>query len=87
MRTMLFGAAAVTATLVAVTATMPADATGAPHQGQRAPVYKTVAHGLHGPRQLTSPTATCMSPRRVRGATAPASSVVKARPATAAPAR
>ncbi len=52
MRTMLFGAAAVTATLVAVTGTMPADATGSPHQGQRAPVYKTVAHGLHGPRQL-----------------------------------
>jgi hypothetical protein len=54
MRKILITAAAASAALTAMAATVPADATGGrvQHQAGSAPVYKTVAHGLHNPRQI-----------------------------------
>jgi hypothetical protein len=53
MRKALFAVAATTATLAAVAATVPAQA-GTTHHAQKgiAIQYKTVAKGLHGPRQV-----------------------------------
>jgi hypothetical protein len=51
MRKILIGAAAVSATLAVVSATVPADATGGARPA-RAVIYKTVASGLHAPRQI-----------------------------------
>jgi hypothetical protein len=51
MRKMFIGVAAASATLAVAAATMPADATGGAGPA-RAPIYKTVASGLHAPRQI-----------------------------------
>ena len=53
MRKMLIGAAAASAALAAVAATVPADATGGPSASAPQPTYKTVASGLHNPRQIS----------------------------------
>jgi hypothetical protein len=52
MRKIFIGAAAASAALAVVAATVPADATGGHQRQGIAPIYKTVASGLHAPRQL-----------------------------------
>lgn len=57
MRTMLYTAAGVTVAMVALSATVPADATGGHHgrgtaQGPAPSPFKVVASGLNNPRQL-----------------------------------
>jgi hypothetical protein len=53
MRKTLATAVAATATLAAVVATVPAQATGTHHHALRGAAFKVVASGLHGPRQIT----------------------------------
>src|SRR5690242_3261138 len=54
MRTALYTAAGVSVAMVALGATVPADATGSHHGGQAAKgsPFKVVASGLNNPRQL-----------------------------------
>jgi hypothetical protein len=52
MRKALYAAAATTATLAVVAATVPAQATGTHHPSQKGVLFQVVASGLHGPRHI-----------------------------------